>query len=174
MSRTTGAILLAAAVSIMTIGAYFVIIPRVRQAGIDQAAGGLLETGELLEVMDAADNGRLVWKMSMLADRSSLKNLLKERPDKAAETSGWLNKLRAEVASLTTAAREIAPVEDFFITDETGAVLEEGEAQDLDTLWWEYSPSETPGVDKQVTISAMDLPGHVTEWNESLDHPEMV
>jgi hypothetical protein len=49
------------------------------------------------------------------------------------------------------------------ISDETGTLLEEGQAQEAGGLWWEYSPSQTPGGGKQVTVSVRDLPGHTTE-----------
>ncbi len=136
MSRTTTAILLSTAVLVMTVGTYFMVFPRVRQINIDEAGNGLLEAGRLLKEMDAADMGRLVWKMTELADRSSLRNLINDRPTQKSEIEGWLNKLRAEVAGLTTAARETAPVEDFFILDEKGLGL----VRNIDLHWTGKAP----------------------------------
>lgn len=49
------------------------------------------------------------------------------------------------------------------ISDETGAVLEEGLAQEAGALWWEYNTTRTAANNLRVTFSAQDLPGHVTE-----------
>lgn len=52
------------------------------------------------------------------------------------------------------------------ISDETDAVLEEGQAQEAGALWWEYSTAQTAANNLRVTFSAKDLPGHVTEKTE--------
>jgi len=59
------------------------------------------------------------------------------------------------------------------IADETGALLEEGEAQDVGALWWEYSTAQAAANNMRVTVAARDLPGHVTERTELKGHPMM-
>lgn len=45
------------------------------------------------------------------------------------------------------------------ITDEAGAVLDQGLATQADELWWEYATSTTGG---KVEAAAYDLPGNIT------------
>ena len=59
------------------------------------------------------------------------------------------------------------------ICDETGTLLEEGQAQDMGALWWEYSTAQAAANNMRVTVSAKDLPGHVTERTELKGHPMM-
>lgn len=47
------------------------------------------------------------------------------------------------------------------ISDETGALLEEGEAQDMGALWWAYTTEQAALDNLRVTIAVHDLPGHV-------------
>jgi hypothetical protein len=59
------------------------------------------------------------------------------------------------------------------ITDETGALLEEGGASEVGALWWEYSTAQAAAANLRVTAAARDLPGHVSERTELVDHPRM-
>ena len=59
------------------------------------------------------------------------------------------------------------------ITDETGALLEEGEAQDLGALWWEYNTAQAAQNNMRVTATVRDLPGHATERIELIGHPRV-
>jgi hypothetical protein len=49
------------------------------------------------------------------------------------------------------------------ITDENGAFLEGGEAQEAGGSWWEYGPAQAAREGLQVTVSARDMPGNTTE-----------
>jgi hypothetical protein len=59
------------------------------------------------------------------------------------------------------------------IADENGTVLEEGEAQEVGALWWEYNTAQAAAKDTRVTVAAKDLPGHLTERTEIKGHPMM-
>ena len=52
------------------------------------------------------------------------------------------------------------------ISDETGAALESGLAVKAGALWWEYRVSQPLSGALRVTVSASDLPGHVTQESE--------
>jgi hypothetical protein len=52
------------------------------------------------------------------------------------------------------------------INDESGALLEEGQASEAGALWWEYQAAQPAAEDLRVTVAAMDLPGHVAERSE--------
>ncbi len=60
------------------------------------------------------------------------------------------------------------------IADESGALLEEGEAVEVGALWWEYSTAQAAANNMRVTAAASDMPGHVTERTERKGHPLMV
>jgi hypothetical protein len=140
MSRAAIVILLLVAVISVTLGAYLIIFPRVQGIHLGEAKGSLVTTGRLLQEMDAADEIRLVEKLSALSRRPSLRDLLRAAPADAKERQGWLNKLRAEVAGLTTAARGIAPVKDFFVLNEKGVGL----VRNIDLHWTGKSPTADP------------------------------
>ena len=53
------------------------------------------------------------------------------------------------------------------ITDENGTLVEAGEAQDVGALWWEYNTAQAADSNLFVIVSARDLPGHTTEWNQA-------
>jgi hypothetical protein len=78
------------------------------------------------------------------------------------DLSGWANgdggtiRVRAQDDVMVTGV-QVA------IKDETGTVLEEGEAQNAGALWWEYSTTQAAANNMRVTVTATDLPGHVTE-----------
>jgi len=44
-----------------------------------------------------------------------------------------------------------------------GVILEAGEAEEAGALWWEYRTDQAAADNLRVTISAKDLPRHVTE-----------
>ena len=77
---------------------------------------------------------------------------------------GWVN---GDGGTIRVRAQDDIKVEGVKVTinDETGALLEEGEAQDMGALWWEYSTAQSAANNMRVTVSAKDLPGHVTEYN---------
>jgi hypothetical protein len=140
MSRAAIIILLLVAVISVTLGAYLIVFPRVQAIHLSEAKGSLVTTGRLLQEMDVADEMRLVGKLSQLSRRSSLRDLLRAAPSDAQERQGWLNKLRAEVASLTTAVRGVAPVRDFFVLNEKGVGL----VRNIDLHWTGKSPTGDP------------------------------
>jgi len=140
MSRAANIILLLIAVISVTLGAYLIVFPRVQDIHLDEVKGSLLTTGRLLQEMDVADEVRLTAKLSELARRSSLRDLIRSAPADARDRQGWLNKLRAEVASLTTAARGVAPVKDFFVLNDKGVGL----VRNIDLHWTGKTPTADP------------------------------
>jgi len=140
MSRAANIILLLIAVISVTLGAYLIVFPRVQDIHMDEVKGSLLTTGRLLKEMDVADEVRLSAKLSELARRSSLRDLIRSAPAEARDRQGWLNKLRAEVASLTTAARGVAPVKDFFVLNDKGVGL----VRNIDLHWTGKTPTADP------------------------------
>jgi hypothetical protein len=52
------------------------------------------------------------------------------------------------------------------ISDETGAILESGPATEAGALWWEYRVGQPLSGELRVTVSASDLPGHVTQMSQ--------
>jgi hypothetical protein len=140
MSRAAIIVLLLVAVISVTLGTYLIVFPRVQAIHLSEAKGSLVTTGRLLQEMDVADEMRLVGKLSQLSRRPSLRDLLRAAPSDAQERQGWLNKLRAEVASLTTAVRGVAPVRDFFVLNEKGVGL----VRNIDLHWTGKSPTGDP------------------------------
>jgi|GEM_PF-2997338 len=140
MSRAAIVIILVVAVISVTLGAYLIVFPRVQDIHMDEVKGSLLTTGRLLQEMDVADEVRLSAKLSELARRPSLRDLIRAAPSDARERQGWLNKLRAEVASLTTAARGVAPVKDFFVLNDKGVGL----VRNIDLHWTGKTPTADP------------------------------
>lgn len=140
MSRAAIVILLLVAVISVTLGAYLIVFPRVQGIHLDEAKGSLAAAGRLLQEMDVADEIRLSGRLSELSRRPSLRDLLRAVPADAKERQGWLNKLRAEVAGLTTAARGVAPVKDFFVLNEKGVGL----VRNIDLHWTGKSPTADP------------------------------
>ena len=57
------------------------------------------------------------------------------------------------------------------ITDLAGALLEQGPATAVDSLWWEYTTTATGTGSLKVTASAQDLPGHVTQFTKLITKP---
>jgi len=49
------------------------------------------------------------------------------------------------------------------IADEADNVLEQGQAVEVGALWWEYTTIATANGSARVMVSAIDLPGRVTE-----------
>jgi len=49
------------------------------------------------------------------------------------------------------------------ILDDTGAVLEEGEAVQDGDSWWSYVTTAAAGSGARVLVTARDLPGNVVE-----------
>jgi hypothetical protein len=140
MSRAAIIILLLVAVISVTLGAYLIVFPRVQDIHMAEAKGSLLTTGRLLKEMDVADEVRLAAKLSELARRPSLRDLIRAAPSESRDRQGWLNKLRAEVASLTTAARAVAPVKDFFVLNDKGVGL----VRNIDLHWTGKTPTADP------------------------------
>ncbi len=153
MSRGVIVILLLVAVISVTLGAYLIIFPRAQDIHLDEVKGGLVTAGRLLQELDAADEIRLMEKLSALSRRPSLRDLLREAPEDAKERQGWLNKLRAEVAGLTTAARGVAPVKDFFVLNQKGVGL----VRNIDLHWTGKTPSADPKL-----LEAVDKAGSGT------------
>jgi hypothetical protein len=153
MSRGAIVILLLVAVISVSLGAYLIIFPRVQDIQLSEVKGSMVTAGRLLQELDAADEIRLVEKLSALSRRPSLRDLLREVPADAKERQGWLNKLRAEVAGLTTAARGVAPVKDFFVLNQKGVGL----VRNIDLHWTGKSPSADPKL-----LEAIDKAGSGT------------
>ena len=53
------------------------------------------------------------------------------------------------------------------ISDETGAIVEAGEATKNYTQWWEYAVQGAMRGERTVTVFASDLPGHVAKGSAS-------
>ncbi len=77
------------------------------------------------------------------------------------DLSGWVE---GESGSIRVRAQDDVKVEGVKVTmlDETGTLLEEGKAQEMGALWWEYTTEQAAVNTMRVTIAARDLPGHVT------------
>jgi hypothetical protein len=52
------------------------------------------------------------------------------------------------------------------IADETGTILEAGQAADAGAWWWAYTVTQPLRGELTVTVTASDLPGHVTQASE--------
>ena len=52
------------------------------------------------------------------------------------------------------------------IADETGTILEAGQAEDAGAWWWAYTVTQPLSGALTVTVTASDLPGHVTQASE--------
>ena len=52
------------------------------------------------------------------------------------------------------------------ITDENGAVLEQGAAVKADDLWWTYTTTQAASGSPKVIVSAEDLPGHIAKMTK--------
>jgi hypothetical protein len=78
------------------------------------------------------------------------------------DLSGWSN---GDGGIIRVRAQDDVRVEGVVvtITDENGALLEEGEAGETGALWWEYSTAQAAANNMCVTVAARDLPGHITE-----------
>ena len=81
------------------------------------------------------------------------------------DMSGWSN---GDGGTIRVRAQDDVQVQQVMvkIADAEGALLEEGEAQDIGALWWEYRTAQNGANALRVTVSAKDLPGHVTERTE--------
>lgn len=53
------------------------------------------------------------------------------------------------------------------IAGETGTILEAGQAADAGALWWEYRAAQPLSSELTVTVTASDLPGHITQASET-------
>jgi hypothetical protein len=54
------------------------------------------------------------------------------------------------------------------IADEQGVVIEQGEAEQVDGLWWVYTTTQSaPGQAKVIAV-ARDLPGHIGQGSEHI------
>ena len=53
------------------------------------------------------------------------------------------------------------------VSDPSGALLEQGAAKQVDSLWWEYTTSSTGSGNLKVLAAAQDLPGNVTEMSKA-------
>ena len=137
MSRLVSIILLLVAFLFVTLGTYFIVFPRAQEINREEAQNGLVAAGRLLQEKAVTDEGRLLGKLSELASRSTLQNLLREKPSEGPKAVSWLNTLRSEIAGLATAAREIAPIKDFFVLNPNGVGL----ARNIDLHWTGKTPS---------------------------------
>ena len=51
------------------------------------------------------------------------------------------------------------------ITDNAGAVQEQGQATQADGLWWNYTTTATAPEGPRLVVTARDLPGHTAQMN---------
>ena len=88
------------------------------------------------------------------------------------DLSGWAN---GDGGTIRVRAQDDVMVEGVKVTiaDETGTLLEEGEAVEGGALWWEYNTTQASATNMRVTAAARDLPGHVTERMEVKGHPKV-
>lgn len=77
------------------------------------------------------------------------------------DLSGWIE---GKGGCIRVRAQDDVKVEGVKVTisDETGVLLEEGEAQEMGALWWQYTAERAAVNHMRVTVAARDLPGHVT------------
>ena len=136
-----------------------------RQAFREAVAYAKDKKGEEIYIARANGGSRSPYNIAV-ADWFNRPEILEVDMSKWTNGSGGLIRVRAQDDVKVQQVRVM-------ITDETGALLEEGEAQEVGALWWEYNTSLAAGDNQQVTISASDLPGHVAEWSELRGHPRM-
>jgi hypothetical protein len=77
------------------------------------------------------------------------------------DLSAWVN---GSSGTIRVRAQDDVKVEGMKVTisDETGTLLEEGQAQNIGALWWEFHTAQVPANTLRVTVAARDLPGHVS------------
>lgn len=51
------------------------------------------------------------------------------------------------------------------ISDNAGAVLEQGAAVRAEGAWWNYTTTATASDNSQIVVTARDLPGNVAQFN---------
>ena len=83
------------------------------------------------------------------------------------DLSGWI---KSEGGIIRVRAQDNVKVDGVKVTisDESGTFLEEGKAQEVGALWWEYITTQAAANTMRVTVAARDLPGHVTVQNLDL------
>ena len=88
------------------------------------------------------------------------------------DLSGWVN---GDGGTIRVRAQDDVKVQQVKVTiaDESGTLLEEGEASEAGALWWEYSTAQAAVDNLRVTVAAKDLPGHVTKRSELKGQPRM-
>lgn len=140
MSRTSIVLLLLLTLAAAGAAIAWLVFPRVSETQRDEAATSLRTAAQLLDEMERADRWQLLGKLEQLASRPGLVQLLAEGP--GADRKAWLVRLRAELAGVTAAAREVAAVDDFFVLDHTG----QGLVRNVDLHWTGEAPSTHPAV----------------------------
>jgi hypothetical protein len=136
-----------------------------QQAFREATAYGKMMKGEEIYITKANGSAKTPYNVAV-ADWFNRPQILE------VDLSGWTN---GNGGIIRVRAQDDVKVEQVkvMLTDESGALVEEGQVQEVGALWWEYSTSQAAGGNLQVSVSARDLPGHVAEWNELMDHPRM-
>jgi hypothetical protein len=116
---------------------------------------------------------RLANRMAKTPYNLALSDWFNPREILAIDLSGWTNG-SGDIIRIN--ARDNIKVQGVkvTITDENGVLLEEGQAQEVGALWWEYRTAQTAAINMSVTVSARDLPGHITERAEIVGFPKML
>lgn len=123
MSRTTIVFLLSLVVVGTTLGTYGLVFPRMAELRRADAEKSLQLGVRHMQELDLTDEARLKDGLESLAQRQSLRELLRERPGDAQARELWLAKLRTELAGLEAKLRELAPVRELVLLDAGCQVL---------------------------------------------------
>ena len=136
-----------------------------QQAFREAAAYGKMMKGEEIYITKANGGAKTPYNIAV-ADWFNRPQILE------IDLSGWVN---GDGGTIRVRAQDDVLVEGVKVTiaDETGAFLEEGEAQEVGALWWEYNTAQASATNMRVTAAARDLPGHVTERMEVKGHPKV-
>ena len=136
-----------------------------QQAFREAAAYGKMMKGEEIYITKANGGVKNPYNIAV-ADWFNRPEILE------VDLSGWVN---GDGGTIRVRAQDDVKVEGVKITimDESGAFLEEGEAQEVGALWWEYNTAQASATNMRVTAAARDLPGHVTERMEVKGHPRV-
>lgn len=87
------------------------------------------------------------------------------------DLKGWRGAIGEVIRVLAADDVRVAQVR-IEISEETGAIVEAGEATKNYTQWWEYAVQGAMRGECTVTVLASDLPGHVTQASASKRLPD--
>lgn len=126
-----------------------------QQAFREAAAYGKVMKGEEIYIKKANGGAKSPYNIAV-ADWFNRPEILE------VDMSGWSN---GNGGTIRVRAQDDVKVDQVKVTirNAKNVVLDEGKADEVGAFWWEYSTTQAAAKNMRVTISAKDLPGHVTE-----------